>query len=77
MCLPPCMYVCMNVCMYVQYVWCPKRPEEGVRSPGTGVTDCCESPYGYWETNTGPLQEQQVLLVDKLLFQPNLFSFIL
>jgi hypothetical protein len=26
-----------------------------------GVTDSCELPYGYWESNPGPLEEQSVL----------------
>ena len=35
--------------------------EEGVEFPGAGVTDSCELPCGCWESNLGPLQEQQVL----------------
>jgi hypothetical protein len=31
-------------------------------SPGTGVTEGCELPCGYWELNSGPLEEQPVLL---------------
>ena len=58
--LPACMYV-YHVC-----AWCLWRPEEGIRSPGTGVTDGCEPPYGYWESNLGPLEEQQVLLKAEL-----------
>ena len=34
---------------------------EGVGSPGTGVTDSCELPYGCWELNSGFLEEQPVL----------------
>jgi E3 ubiquitin-protein ligase NEDD4 len=34
----------------------------GVKSPGTGVTDSCELPCGFWELNLGPLEKQQVLL---------------
>ena len=43
---------------------------EGVRSPGTGVTDSCELPCGCWELNLGPLQEQHVLLTTEPLLQP-------
>ena len=32
---------------------------EAVRSPETGVTDSCELPYGCWELDLGPLEEQQ------------------
>lgn len=31
------------------------RPEEGVRSQETGVTNNCEKPYWRWELNLGPL----------------------
>jgi hypothetical protein len=41
--------------------WCPQRPEEDVRSP-MGVTDGYELLSGWWELNTGPLEEQNVLL---------------
>ena len=43
--------------MYL-YVW----PEEGIRSPGTEVTDLCELICGCSEPNPGPLQEQQAFL---------------
>jgi hypothetical protein len=33
----------LPVCMSVQYV---KNPEEGIRSPGTGVSDSYEVPCG-------------------------------
>ena len=33
------------------------RPQEGVRCPGTGVTDGCELPCGCWELNPGPLEK--------------------
>jgi hypothetical protein len=35
--------------------------KKSVGSPGTGVTDGCKPPCGFWELNVGPLQEQQVL----------------
>jgi len=34
-------------------------PEEGASDP---ITDGCEPPCGYWELNSGPLEEQSVLL---------------
>ena len=42
----------------------------GIRSPGTGVTDSCELPYGCWELNPGPLEEQSVLLTAEPFLQP-------
>jgi hypothetical protein len=35
----------------------PCRPEEGITSPGIGVTDSYESPCGHSEPSTGLLQE--------------------
>jgi hypothetical protein len=46
------------------------RPEEGIRSPGPGVRDGCEPPYGCKESNPGPLQEQPVLLTSEPSLQP-------
>lgn len=49
----------LSACMSVYHVhdWCPGVPEEGVRFPGTRVTDACEPPCGCWESNIGPLEE--------------------
>jgi hypothetical protein len=45
--------------MSVQHVHAvPLNPEEGIRSPRTGVTDNCELPSGCWE-------KQPVLLTTK------------
>lgn len=35
---------------------------EGIASPETGVTDSCESFCGSWESNSGSLGKQSVLL---------------
>lgn len=51
------MYVCLSTCMQS-----PQRPAEGIRSPGTGVTDGYKPPCVFWELNLGPLEEQWVLL---------------
>ena len=40
---------------------CPQRPEEGIGSPGTEVTDNCKPPCGCWELNSGLLEDQPVL----------------
>ena len=45
--------------------WC-----EGIRSPGTGVTDSCKLPCGCWELNPGSLEEQAVSLTFKTSPQP-------
>ena len=47
-------------CLYV----C--RPEKGTRL----ITDGCEPPCGCWEMNSGPLEEQAMLLTTEPSFQP-------
>lgn len=56
-------------------VWCRRRPEEGVRFPGTGVADRCELPHGFWESHLGPLAEQPVILTEEPPCQPHLFPW--
>lgn len=43
-----------------------REPEEAVRSPGSGVTTICEQ----WEFNSGPLEEQSVLVTTDPSIQP-------
>lgn len=42
---------CLYVCVYNMCIQCIQKPEEGIGSPGTVVTDVCEPP--------GLLAEQQ------------------
>jgi hypothetical protein len=48
---------------------------EGVRSPGTGVTDRYELLCGCWELNPVPLEEQPVLSTTKPSLQPQAEGF--
>ena len=43
---------------------------KGVESPGTGVTDSCELPCGWWALNLGRLEGQLVLLTCEPSLQP-------
>lgn len=54
-------FVCMCVCTVV-HAWCPQKPEESIRSPETGVTNGCEPPCRFRNSNMGPLQKQPKLL---------------
>lgn len=49
------------------YVFEPHVCLVATGSSGTGVTDGYESPYGCWEWNLGPLEEQPVLLTPQPL----------
>ena len=51
--LPACISI---YCLYA-------RCKASIRSPGTRVTDGCELPWGYWELNLYPVEEQLALLV--------------
>lgn len=53
------------VCVYTTCVQCPQRPVEGVGSPGLGISDSCESLYSFWELNSNPLTEKQMLLTSE------------
>ena len=56
--------------VYHMHAWCFWKPEEGIGSPGAGVTNGCEPPCGCWESNLGPPGEQPVLLTAVLSLQP-------
>lgn len=55
------LYVCVpGVCPV------PSEASKGHQIPRTGVIDGRDLPYERWEWNSGPLQEQQVLLTPYL-----------
>ena len=49
-------------------------PEGQKRAPDL-ITDGCEPPCGCWELNSGPLEEQSVLLTAEPSLQPEQLSF--
>lgn len=50
----------------------PRKPEEDVSSPGTGITDVCKLPCGGWQLMLGLLEEKPVLLiVEPSLYPPH------
>lgn len=52
------------------YTWCSRRPEEGIGSLGTGVTDGWEPPRGHWEVNLHRLEEQPVIALNRRTISP-------
>lgn len=44
--------------VYLEHACCPSRLEDGIRSPGIGVTDSYEPPCECWKLKLG---QQQVL----------------
>lgn len=54
--------------MSVTPVWVPRLCQVSTKargSPEAGVTNACELTRGSWELNSGPLQEQPMLLPDE------------
>lgn len=41
----------MYISVYHMCAWSLRRPEEDVRSPGTGAICGCEPLYGFWESD--------------------------
>lgn len=62
-------------CLHVQYcalsTQCPRRSEEHIRSPGTGIKVGFKLVSGCWKLSPGPLQGQPVLLMAVSLLQPD------
>jgi hypothetical protein len=58
-------------CMWVYYR-CLQTHQKRASDP---ITDGCEPPCGCWELNSGPLEEQSVLLTAEPSLQPHLFFF--
>jgi hypothetical protein len=54
------------LCMCALSVCIPAR-QKRVSDP---ITDGCEPPCGFWELNSGPLEEQTVLLTAEPALQP-------
>jgi hypothetical protein len=52
----------LSTYMFIHHVhaWCLRGPEEGVGSPGAGVTDHKESPCGYWNSSLDPVEGKPV-----------------
>ena len=65
----------MYVCMCFTCVQFPQRSESTHWLPGTIVTSGHEHPYGGWELNPHPLQEQMLLITEPSL-QPLCFNFV-
>lgn len=51
------------------------KGQGSVGASGTGITGGCEVPWGCWEPNPGPLEEQRVLLATEPSLQPQHRTF--
>ena len=60
-----CVYrhlACRRVSMHYMHVWCPRKPEEVARSPGTGVIDSYVLLCGCRELRPSRLEKQPLPL---------------
>jgi hypothetical protein len=57
------------------YTWCQQKPEEGIKSPETGMTDGCKPPNRFWEMSGTPLPDLQMLLTNESFLQILLMLF--
>lgn len=68
---------CPHIYVNHVHIWCPWRPQEGIRHSETGVMDSGELPCGYWEldlwTRETPLQPLRVYLLLELACPPHSF----
>jgi hypothetical protein len=55
--------------LYLFYVHCGS-PRTHQRRASDPITDVFEPPRGYWELNSGPLEEEPVLLTAEPSLQP-------
>lgn len=55
--------------VYHMCAWYLQMSEEDIKSPETGVAGGCKPPRVFWESNSGPLEEQ-VLLSTEYLSSP-------
>uniref|UniRef100_A0A8I5ZQ82 Uncharacterized protein n=1 Tax=Rattus norvegicus TaxID=10116 RepID=A0A8I5ZQ82_RAT len=56
--------------MYTSYSFLPACMPAGQKRAPDLIIDGCEPPCGCWELNSGPLEEQTVLLTSEPSLQP-------
>ena len=59
---------------YYVYIVLPECLPAGQKRAPDPITYGCKSPCGCWEWNSGPLEEQPVLLTSEPSLQPKILS---
>lgn len=54
---------CLHICLYTTCVQCPRKPERGVRYPGTGGSGGRQPSSGCWTSNMLSLEGKPVFLI--------------
>jgi hypothetical protein len=71
--LPAILFVCLFVCLkiYLLYMSTLSLFQTHQKKALDPITDGCEPPCSCWELNSGPLEEQSVLLTAEQSLQPS------
>jgi hypothetical protein len=56
----------MDICTLRVYHTMTLETRRGHETSGTGLSDLCEPPCGFWELNLGPLEKQPTLLTAEM-----------
>lgn len=48
---------CLHVCLSTMWLQSLQRPEDGIKTPRSGVRNGLEPSHGCWILNSGPLEE--------------------
>lgn len=62
--------------VYLVFVWDLWKPAKGLGFPGTGVTNDCKLPSGFRKMNSGPLQDQSLLITTEASFKPHIIRLL-
>jgi len=65
----------LKILFYCIWVYCSCLQTHQKRASDL-ITDGCEPPCGCWDLNSGPLEEQSVLLTTEPSLQPQIYIFI-
>jgi hypothetical protein len=69
-------FTCRDV-SYRMCAWCPQRPEESVKSSGTGITDSYKLSCECWKPNPDPLDKQPVFWTSESSMRPQFTFFMI
>jgi hypothetical protein len=72
-----CLFVVRFIALFILCIWihchCLQTQQKRASDP---ITDGCEPPCGCWNLNSGPLEEQSVLLTTESSLQPQWVLFL-
>jgi hypothetical protein len=67
-------FMCMSIHALIYFIYMSKLLLKHQKRSSDLITDGCEPPCGCWELNSGPVEEQPVLLTAEPSPQPTAFQ---